>query len=158
LVSGSEEVDVKSLITNLKISIGSIAEPIPAEQPTELKVYVDDEYQNAVDGATLRIISDDSSVSSQTVRTNADGSATIQFSPNQAPKMSLQILASAEGYSEEQESFEFAVSGGVEESKTILPEWMIYGGVGGIAAIVGGVIYFLKKPKKQLEDEDELYE
>jgi hypothetical protein len=158
LVSGSKEVDVKSQITNLKISIGSVIEPIPAEQPTVLTVYVDDEYQNAVDGVTLRVLSDDSSVSSQTVRTNADGSATIQFSPKQAPKMSLQILASAEGYSEEQESFEFAVSGVVEENKTILPEWMIYGGIGGIAAIVGGVIYFLKKPKKQLEDEDELYE
>jgi len=158
LVSGAKEVNVKSLVTNLKISIGSVIEPIPAEQPTELTVYVDDEYQNAVDGATLRIISDDSYVGSQTVRTNADGSATIQFSPKQAPKMSLQILVSAEGYSEEQESFEFAVSGGVEENKTILPEWMIYGGVGGIAAIVGGVIYFLKKPKKQLEDDDEIYE
>jgi hypothetical protein len=159
MVSGSDEVGVKSLVTNLKISIGSVIEPIPVEQPIELKVYVDDEYQNAVGGVTLRILSENSSVSSQTVTTSADGSATIQFSPKQAPSMSLQILATAEGYSDEQQSFEFAVSGGVEENKTILPEWMIYGGIAGVAGIVGGVIYFLKKPKKPLdEDEEELYE
>lgn len=158
IVSNSQQFEVNFPITKLNISIGSINEPVPVDEPTELKIYVDDEYQNSVGGVTLRLLSDDSSVTPQTVTTSSDGSATIQLNAKQAPKMSLQIFASAEGYSEEQETFEFSVSGPVEEEKTFLPDWMIYAGIGAAVAIAGGIVFFLKKPKKQLEDEDELYE
>jgi hypothetical protein len=158
IVGGTTEIEARSGITKLKISIGSVNEPLLANSPAELKIYIDDEEQNSVSGVTVKVVSDDSVVSPSVVTTGEDGSAIVQLNAKQEPKMSLQILASAEGYSEEQKTFEFEVSGGIEENKTILPEWVIYAGMAGVAGIAGGTIFFLKKPKKQLEDEEEIYE
>ena len=158
IVGSKADIQTKSAIVKLKISIGSVEEPIPVDQPTELTVYVDDEQEHSVGGATIRVTADGSSLEKNTVKTNPDGSAVIQFNAQKAPKTSLQIFASAQGYSEDQRDFEFTVEEAVVDDKTILPDWVIYGGIGGVAAIVGGVVIFLRKPKLQMEDEDELYE
>lgn len=157
IVSDDYDVEVKTLATKLKISIGSVEEPVQLETPTELKIYVDDETQSAVSGATIKVISTDSSVTPDVITTDSSGAATIQFNPKTAPKMSLEILASAEGYSEDSKKIDFDVSGTVEDTRTELPPWIIYGAIGGIVAIGGGVFAFLRKPKKQ-QDEDEIYE
>jgi hypothetical protein len=159
IVGAQTEILAESPATKLKISLGSIQEPLPIDQPIELKIYVDDEEQNSVGGVTLRIVSSDSSITPDTVTTSDDGSAIIKLNAKQAPKTALQILASAEGYSEEQTTFEFDVSGTSSVEKTTLPDWIIYGGIGGVVAVVGGMVFFLKKPKKITEeDEEELYE
>jgi rhamnose utilization protein RhaD (predicted bifunctional aldolase and dehydrogenase) len=106
----------------------------------------------------VKVISSDSSVTPDTVITQQDGSAVIKFKPKQTPKTSLQILAFAEGYSEEQKTFDFDVQPSLEEKKTEIPQWVIYAGVGIVAAIAAGMIFVLRKPKKTLEDEEDIYE
>lgn len=158
IIGAESKVEIKSPTTKLKISIGSVSEPIPVDQPAELKIYVDDELQNAISGATIRVISSDSSVIPDMVTTQQDGSAIIQFNPKQEPKTSLQILAYAEGYDEEQKTFDFAVKSTEEEKKTEIPQWIIYAGIGVVATIACGMIFVLRKPKKIPEDEEDIYE
>ncbi|MFI5416802.1 MAG: hypothetical protein ACHQW9_01980 [Nitrososphaerales archaeon] len=154
IVGASTEIKVESVVTKLKISIGSVIEPISADQPTDLKIYVDDEQENSVGGATIRIISDNSAVTPSIITTKEDGSAAIQFNAHDAPKTSLQILATAAGYTEEQKTFEFDVQPNTEVKQTELPEWLIYAGIGVVATVVVGLVIFLRKPKLQLEDEE----
>jgi hypothetical protein len=158
IVSAETNVEVKSLTTKLRISIGSVNEPIPVDQTTELRIYVDDELQNAVSGATVRVISSDSSITPDVVTTQQDGSTVIKFNPKQTPKTSLQILAYAEGYSEEQKTFDFEVKAVNEEKTTEIPQWIIYAGIGVVATIAAGMIFVLRKPKKPIEDEEDIYE
>ncbi|MEM2159950.1 MAG: hypothetical protein QXN55_03235, partial [Candidatus Nitrosotenuis sp.] len=146
--------------TKLKISLGSVEEPVLMDKPTQMKIYVDDEEENSVGGATIRIVSTDSSVTPEVLTTSDDGSATIQFNALKSPRMSLQILASAEGYTEDSKAVEFQVAEVVETKKTELPDWVIYGAIAGVVAIGGGIFAFLRDPKKKKlqEDEDEIYD
>ena len=154
------DIEVKTLVTKLKISIGGVDEPIFVEQTKQMKIYVDDEADNSVGGATVRVVSQDSKISPEIITTDDDGAATIQFNAQKPPKVSLQILASAEGYTNDDKSIEFQVSENVVTKKTELPDWMIYGAIAGVIAIGGGVFAFLRDPKKKksLEDEDEIYD
>jgi hypothetical protein len=156
IVSDSAEIEAKSVVTKLKISIGSVVEPIPVDQPTELRIYVDDEHANAMNGVTVKVISDDSLISPDTVVTGADGSAIIQFNPKNYPNTTLQIFAYAQGFDEEEKTFDFTVQSSTVEEKNEIPQWIIYTGVGAVAAIVAGMIFILRKPKLQIEDEEEL--
>ncbi len=158
IVESESEIEVKTLATKLKISFGSVIEPVVLEAPTELKIYVDDESQNGVGGATIKVISSDSAITPNVITTDAQGIATVQFNAQKAPKIALEILASAEGYSEDTKTVEFAVDGAVENARTELPPWIIYAAIGGVVAIGGGIFAFLRKPKKIQEDEDEIYE
>ncbi len=69
------------------------------------------------------------------------------------------MFATAEGYIEEEKSFQFTVDATqIEEESTMvlgLPEWVLYVGLAAIAVIITAVIVFLKKPKHNLEDEEE---
>jgi hypothetical protein len=156
IVSDVALVEAKSVVTKLKISIGSVVEPLPVDQPTELKIYVDDEHANAMNGVTVKVISDDSSVTPDTVTTGSDGSAIVQFNPKDSSGASLQILAYAQGFDEEEKTFDFIVQSSVVEEKNEIPQWIIYVGAGAVAAIVAGLVFFLRKPKLQLEDEEDL--
>jgi len=159
IVGAESEVMVKTSVTKLKISIGSVSEPIMLEQPTQMKIYVDDEEDNSVGGATIRVVSADSSISPEVLTTSDDGSATIQFNAQKSPKISLQILASAEGYTEDSKAIEFEVTQPIIEKKTELPDWIVYGAIAGVIAIGGGIFAFLRNPKKKAqEDEDEIYD
>ncbi|MGQ0772331.1 MAG: hypothetical protein ACT4NT_06145 [Nitrososphaerota archaeon] len=156
IVGNTVEISTKSVITKLKISIGSVVEPLSVDQPTELRIYVDDDHTNAVGGVTVKVISSDSSVTPDTITTSADGSATIQFNPKQSPKTSLQILAYAQGFDEEQKTFDFDVTAPLEDDTTDIPQEIIYGGIGAVAAIVVGMVFVLRKPKILIEDEEDL--
>lgn len=159
IVSAESDIMVKTLVTKLKISVGSVVEPVMPEQPTEMKIYVDDEENNSVGGATLRISSIDSSITPAVVTTSDDGSAIIHFNAQKVPRISLEIFASAEGYTGETKKIEFTVNEIVEVKKTELPEWVIYGAIAGVIAIGGGIFAFLRDPKrKKQEDEDEIYD
>ncbi len=156
IVSDTVGMQTKSVVTKLKISIGSVVEPIPVDQPTELKIYVDDENANAMNGVTVKILSNNSAVTPDTITTSADGSAIIKFNPKTSPKAYLQILAYAQGFDDEEKTFDFTVQPSVVEEKNEIPQWIIYAGVGAVAAIVAGMIFVLRKPKLQLEDEEDL--
>lgn len=153
IVGAQTEIEIKPTITKLKISIGSINEPLPMDKPTDLKVYVDDEQDMPVEGVSIRTISTDLDAAPDTVLTGADGSAIIHFNAKKAPKTSLQIFATAEGFSEEKKALDFDVMPG-EIKKTEIPQQIIYAGVGIVAAVVGAMIYFLKKPKAAVKEEE----
>lgn len=156
IVGAKADLESKSVIAKLKVSIGSVNEPLQVDQPAELKIYVDDDGQNGVGGATLKIVSSNSSISPDTIVTGDDGSATVHLSASNGPAASLQILATAEGFTGDEKTFKFSVSA-AEEKKTELPEWALYAGVGAAAAIGIGMALFLRKPKKQ-DEEDEIYD
>ncbi len=153
IVGAQTEIEVKPTITKLKISIGSINEPLQLDQPTELKIYVDDEQDMPVEGVSIRMISSDSAIAPDTVTTSADGSAIIHFNAKKAPKTSLQIFATAEGFSEEKKTLDLDVMPD-EIKKTEIPQQIIYAGVGIVATVVGAMIYFLKKPKAAIKEEE----
>ncbi|TBR10753.1 MAG: hypothetical protein EPO62_02970 [Candidatus Nitrosotenuis sp.] len=153
IVGGQTEIEIKPTITKLKISIGSINEPLPIDKPTDLKVYVDDEQDMPVQGVSIRTISTDLDVMPDTVMTDADGSAIIHFNAKKAPKTSLQIFATAAGFSEEKKALDFDVTP-EEIKKTEIPQQIIYAGVVIVAAVVGAMIYFLKKPKAAIKEEE----
>jgi predicted secreted protein len=90
-----------------------------------MKIYVDDEEDNSVGGATIRVVSADSTISPEVLTTSDDGSATVQFNAQKSPRISLQILASAEGYTEDSKAIDLEVAKAVEETKTELPDWII---------------------------------
>ena len=73
--------------------------------------------------------------------------------------LGFSLIESAEGFIEEQKSFEFTVDAVEVESEESLvlglPEWVLYVGLAAIAVIVAAVVVFLKKPKHNLEDEEE---
>ncbi|NDB88946.1 MAG: hypothetical protein EB164_08565 [Thaumarchaeota archaeon] len=160
IVEAHSDIEVKTPVTKLKISVGGVDEPIFVEQTKQMKIYVDDEADNSVGGATVRVVSQDSKISPEIITTDDDGAATIEFNAQKSPKISLQILASAEGYTNDDKSIEFQVSENTETKKTELPDWMIYGAIAGVIAIGGGVFAFLRDPKKRKsqEDEDEIYD
>lgn len=157
IIGTTASLETRSTVTKLKIDIGSVMEPLLAGEMTELKIYVDDEDQRSVGGATVKLVSRDASVMPETITTNGEGYAIVQMSPNQSPRMSLQILATANGFTGDQRTYNFDVMAEVEPvAKTELPEWIIYAGIGAVAVVGGGMTVALRKPKKQ--DEDEIYE
>ncbi|KAF6242705.1 hypothetical protein C6988_05810 [Nitrosopumilus sp. b1] len=163
-ISSESSFETRSFLTKLEISTGGIIEPLPVNQPVTLDVYVDDENLEPVDGAIIQISSINGVATPTSITTDNGGIAKIRFTANDLDSFtSLQIIATAEGYLEESETFEFEVDVPevlVEEEMTVLglPEWVIYVGIAGILVIVGIIVMFLKKPKQVLEDEDEIYE
>ena len=163
-ISSESEFETKSFLTKLEISTGGIIEPLPVNQPVTLDVYVDDENFEPVDGAIIQISSINGVATPSSITTDNGGIAKIRFTANDLDSFtSLQIIATAEGYLEESETFEFEVDVPEvieEQEMTVLglPEWVIYVGIAGILVIVGIIVMFLKKPKQILEDEDEIYE
>jgi hypothetical protein len=73
--------------------------------------------------------------------------------------VSIQILASASGYSDGKQSFDYTVDGSSMGSLQLgLPDWVLYVGVAAMVGIAAVLVVFLKKPKAGSEDEDDEYE
>jgi len=164
VVGSQQEFKTKSFLTKLKISTGSVSEPVTPGESVEIKLYVDDQYLESVEGASLKIISDyNTTVAPTNIKTEKDGSAEVHFTTKpDATTISLQIFATAEGYADEQRTFEFAVDtnnpSNFQQLELGFPDWIVYIGIAAILAIVTVIIIFLKKPKQLLEDEYEVYE
>jgi len=160
-VIGTEvDFETRSFLTQLSISAGVVNEPLVPGETIELKVYVDDQYLESVPGAALRIISDGhGTVTPLNIQTESDGSAKIHFTPSRDyDVISLQIFATADGYVEDQKTFEYTVN--VDSSSSTLelgvPDWIVYIGIAIIVVIVAVMFLFLKKPKRADDEEDEL--
>jgi len=160
-VIGTEiEFETRSYLTQLSISAGVVNEPLVPGETVELRVYVDDQYLESVPGASLRIISDGhGTVTPLNIQTESDGSAKIHFTPlRNYDTISLQIFATAEGYVEDQRTFEYAVNtdGSASALSLGVPDWIVYIGIAIIVVIVAVMFLFLKKPKRTEDEEDEL--
>jgi len=153
----STMIDTASSQTQLQVSTGGLSDEIPVNQPVEFKLFIDDENADAVSGASIKITSDESvSITPQVVRTSSDGSAIVSLTAFKGPSISFDIIATAEGYAEGQDSFTVNVDAPEKVFDSIdlkLPEWIIYIVIGGILMVGIVVFMFLRKSKTNLEEE-----
>ena len=160
-VIGTEvDFETRSFLTQLSISTGVVNEPLVPGETIELRIYVDDEYLESVPGASLKIVSDGhGTVTPLNIQTESDGSAKIHFTPSRnQDTMSLQIFVTAEGYVEDQKTFEYIINseGSGSALELGVPDWIVYIGIAIIVVIVAVMFLFLKKPKRADDEEDEL--
>ena len=158
------KIIVASSQTQLKVSTGGLNAEIPVNEPIEFKLFVDDENLDSVSGASIKIATDESvTITPEVVRTGSDGSAIVSLTAFEGPTISFDIIATAEGYAEGQDSFVVNVDAPERVFDAIdleLPEWIIYIVIGGILMVGVVVFMFLRKTKtssdEEWEDEEEL--
>ena len=161
-VIGSEKAfTVRSFLTKLSISAGSVDEPLVPGESIELKVYVDDQYLESVPGVALKIVANENgTVTPTNIQTQADGSAKIHFIPSRESEIfSFEIFATAEGYVEDKKTFTYTVAtDGSGNGAFVLgvPDWLVYIGIAIVVVIIAIMVVFLKKPKRVDEEEEEL--
>ncbi|MCH7940952.1 MAG: hypothetical protein IH842_03170 [Thaumarchaeota archaeon] len=161
-VIGSEKAfTVRSFLTKLSISAGSVDEPLVPGESIELKVYVDDQYLESVPGVALKIVANENgTVTPTNIQTEADGSAKIHFIPSRESEIfSFEIFATAEGYVEDKKTFTYTVAtdgSGNDAFVLGVPDWLVYIGIAIVVVIVAIMVVFLKKPKRVDEEEEEL--
>lgn len=157
-VIGTEyELSTGSSLTQLKIFTSGLDELIPVNQPVEIKLFIDDANAESVPGASIKIETDENSlVDSDIVRTGPDGSAVISLTATNGPSISLNLIATAEGYSEVKDTLTINVDAPDKTLNAVdleLPEWIVYVIIAAILLIGILVVLFLKKSKAPLEEE-----
>ena len=161
-VIGSEGyISTTSNLLGLKIFANGIATPLDIEKPLQLEVFVDDENAESVRGATVQFITDSevASITPEDTRTNSDGGIVADLTVHKGPLVSIQVIATADGYQEESTTFDYEVKDSGGDSLALgLPDWVLYVGVAAVLGIVAVVVMFLRKPKEADIDEDEDYE
>ena len=144
----------------LKIFAEGIDAPLNKGEPAELTVFVDDESANAVPGASIKFVTDAGvKVTPETTRTDESGAAKVDVTAEEGDLISIEILASASGYTDGKQSFDYTVEGttigGLELG---LPDWVLYVGIAAMIGIGAVIVVFLKKPKASSEDDEDEYE
>lgn len=157
-VIGTEgEINTGSSLTQLKIFTSGLDELIPVDQPVEIKLFIDDENAESVAGASIKIETDGNSlVDPDVVRTGPDGSAVVRLTATNGPSVSLNLIATAEGYSEGKDTLTINVDAPDKTLNAVdlqLPEWIVYVIIAAILLIGVLVVLFLKKSKAPLEEE-----
>lgn len=150
-------INTASSQTQLKVFTGGLATEIKVDEPTEFRLFVDDENAESVPNASLKIVTaDDALITPGEVRTGSDGSAIVSLTAFEGPDISFEIIATAEGYAEGKDSFTVNVDAPQNAFNAIdveFPEWIIYIVIGGILVVGVVVFMFLKKSKADLEEE-----
>ncbi|MFQ5475406.1 MAG: hypothetical protein ACE5DT_00055 [Nitrosopumilus sp.] len=150
-------INAASSQIQLQVFTGGLSEEIPVNEPVEFRLFVDDENADSVSGASIKIITDDTVlITPEVVRTSSDGSAIVSLTAFEGPDISFDIIATAEGYAEGQDTFTVNVDAPERVFDAIdleLPEWIIYIVIGGILMVGVVVFMFLKKSKANLEEE-----
>lgn len=150
-------INTASSQTQLQVFTGGLTEEIPANEPIEFRLFVDDENADSVSGASIKIITDDSAlITPEVVRTSSDGSAIVSLTAFEGPNISFDIIATAEGYAEGKDTFTVNVDAPQKTFDAIdleLPEWIVYIVIGGILMVGVVVFMFLKKSKADLEED-----
>ena len=157
-VIGTEsEINADSSLTKLKIFTGGLDDIIPVDQSIEIKLFIDDENAESVEGASIKIKTDGNSlVVPDVVKTGPDGSAVVRLTATNGPSISLNLIATAEGYSEGQDTLTINVDSPDKTLNTVdldLPEWIVYVIIAAILLIGVLVVLFLRKSKVPLEEE-----
>jgi len=145
----------------LKIFAEGIEGTINVGEPTELTIFVDDDTANSVPGASLRFVTEPGvTITPENTRTDESGAAKVDVTVSEGELISIQILASASGYLDDEQNFDYTVEGGssLGSLELGLPDWVLYVGVAAMVGIGAVLIVFLKKPKTTSQDEDEEYE
>ena len=157
VIGTEDEISTGSSLIQLKISTSGLAELIPVDKPVEIKLFVDDENAESVAGASIKIETDGNfSVEPNMVRTGSDGSAVVSLTATNGPSISLNLVATAEGYSEGKETLTINVDAPDKTLKGVdleLPEWIVYVIIAAIILIGVLVVLFLKKSKAPVEEE-----
>ena len=157
-VIGTEsQITTGSSLTKLKIYTSGLDDKIPIDKPVDIKLFIDDENAESVAGASIKINSDGNfQVTPDVVRTGPDGSAVVSLTATNGPSISLDLIATAEGYSEGKDTFTINVD---SPDKTLNPvdlnlhEWIVYVIIAAILLIGVLVVLFLKKSKAPMEEE-----
>jgi len=151
------EISTDSSLTQLKIFTSGLDELIPVDKPVEFKLFIDDENAESVAGASIKIETDGNSlVNSNVIRTGPDGSAVVSLTATNGPSISLNLIATAEGYSEGKDTLTINVDSPDKTLNAVdlqLPEWIVYVIIAAILLIGVLVVLFLKKSKAPLEEE-----
>jgi hypothetical protein len=157
VIGTNEKLSAGSSLIQLKIFTSGLDDLIPIDQPIELKLFIDDENAESVSGALIKIETDGNSTGdSSVVRTGPDGSAVVRLTATNGPSISLNLIATAEGYSKGKDTLTINVD---SPEKTLngvdldLPEWIVYVIITAMLLIVVLVVLFLKKSKAPLEDD-----
>ncbi|HSA77084.1 MAG TPA: hypothetical protein VLE02_06030 [Nitrosarchaeum sp.] len=157
-VIGTEsEVNTDSSLTKLKIFTSGLADQISVDKPVEIKLFIDDENAESVPGASIKISTDGNSlVVPDVIQTGPDGSAVVRLTATNGPSISLNLIATAEGYSEGKDTLTINVDSPDKTLNTVdldLPEWIVYVILAAILLIGVLVVLFLKKSKAPLEED-----
>ncbi|NOS62338.1 MAG: hypothetical protein HOO66_04795 [Nitrosarchaeum sp.] len=151
------EINTDSSFTQLKIFTSGLDELIPVDKPVEIKLFIDDENAESVAGASIKIETDGNSlVNPDVIRTGPDGSAVVSLTATNGPSISLNLIATAEGYSEGKDTLTINVDSPDKTLNAVdlqLPEWIVYVIIAAILLIGILVVLFLKKSKAPLEEE-----
>lgn len=163
-ILGTESVfSVTSFLTKMTITSGSMVEPVQPGSAQELKLYVDNENFEPLEGIELRIEPGvNATITPTKILTESDGSAKVHVTANGGKQVSFQVYASSDGFVEDEKSFSFEVDSTqvIQEEVNVLglPEWVVYVGIAAVVVIGGVLILFFKKPKQNLEEEEEIYD
>ncbi|HXV66085.1 MAG TPA: hypothetical protein VD731_02495 [Nitrosopumilaceae archaeon] len=160
-VLGTEtKISTVSNEPKLKIFAEGIEGALNIGEPGKLTIFIDDENAKSVPGAMIKFVTQPGvTVTPSNTRTDETGTANVDVTANDGELVSIEILASASGYSDGKQSFNYEVAGAPNNSLALgLPEWVVYVGVAAMIGIAVVIIVFLKKPKASYEDEDEEYE
>lgn len=157
-VIGTElELSADSSLTKLKIFTSGLDEKIPIDKPIEIKLFIDDENAESVAGASIKINTDGNSlVVPDVIQTGPDGSAIVKLTATNGPSISLNLIATAEGYSEGKDTLTINVDSPDKTLNTVdldLPEWIVYVIIAAILLIGILVVLFLKKSKAPIEED-----
>jgi len=160
-VIGTEtKISTTSNDPKLKIFAEGIEGSLNIGEPTELTIFVDDDLANSVPDASVKFVTDAGvTITPDNTRTDETGSVTVDVTVDEGDLVSIQILASASGYSDGKQSFDYTVEGSSMGSLELgLPDWVLYVGVAAMVGIGAVLVVFLKKPKAGSEDEEDEYE
>jgi len=161
-VLGSEaKISTSSNHPNLKIFADGLEGPLEVGEPVELKLFIDDQFAESVSGVSLKFVTgEEVTINPAETRTNNEGSATVELTAQKGPLVSVQVIASAEGFVDAKQTFDYQVndSGNQALAALGLPDWVIYVGLAAVVGIVAVLVVFLRKPKPLSEDEEEEYE
>jgi hypothetical protein len=159
-VLGSDtKISTVSNEPKLKIFVEGAETPLSIGEPEKLKIFIDDENAKSVPGAIIKFVTPPGvTVTPANTRTDETGTVNVDLTANEGELISIEILASASGYSDGKQSFDYTVSGASNSLALGLPEWVVYVGVAAMVGIAAVIVVFLKKPKSENMDDEEDYE
>jgi hypothetical protein len=157
MIETEDIISTSSSLSQLKIFTSGLDDLIQVDQPIEIKLFIDDENTESIAGALIKIETDGNSlVDPDVVRTGPDGSAVIRLTATNGPSISLNLIATADGYSEGKDTLTINVDAPDKTLSAVdlqLPEWIVYVIIAAILLIGVLVVLFLKKSKAPLEEE-----
>ncbi|MDH3276845.1 MAG: hypothetical protein OEL77_00510 [Nitrosopumilus sp.] len=160
-VVGSD-VEVKTVTSSSALTIytSGLVEPMPVNEEVLVKIIVDDVNGISIPGATVQITPNvNATANTESIRTGTDGSATFGLTAVNGPEIFVDFKASAPGFQDSKETIGIVVDtppGGLTELK--LPTELIYVIVGGMGVVAIAVVFFVKKSKEPIDDEEEPWE